>query len=52
MTLTATMKTMIAIETTTDGNGDSESRHDDNDVSDSNDKDHVYTRQLSDLIDN
>ena len=46
----AMMKTMIAIEVITDGNGDNEIRNDDNDDSDSNDNDYVYTRQFFDLI--
>ena len=44
------MKTMIAIEVINDGNGDNEISKDDNDDSDSNDKDYVYTRQLFDPI--
>ena len=46
----AMMKTTIAMEMINDGNGDNEISKDDNDDSDSNDTDYVYTRQFFDLI--
>ena len=42
------MRTMTAIQMISDGNGDNEIRNDDD--SDSNDKDRVYTGQSFDLI--